>query len=329
MIINVADAIKNNEPEEFYEEVIPQAVRINYENGTYQQQYEQLKAEVEAEQAATIGGEASPQSFPVTLANEDIHEKYKSDLNEEYSISYEPSQKTSSVHGKYILFKCQDLQDGSFVHVYDDIWLKHNDLSFVETNHPELFYDGGFGAEESFDYDSTANGTFTFYFNHTKFRIGYYDAKMDEIRTRLAFGDDPRYSGEGFEWDAVGRIRHSLDQNLGKNIYVDNRYKYPFKYSVRLYPKGINAKLPTMWYKVTKTDWPKEWTAFTYDKENGLFTVYDSDNVFINARMSVKFLDAERMELRRDGEVEITYGDGIAPYVVDGMRLFLKRISNK
>ncbi|WP_052212249.1 tetratricopeptide repeat protein [Anaerovibrio lipolyticus] len=82
VIINVADAIRNNEPEDFYEEVIPQAVRINYENGTYQQQYEQLQAEIEAEQAAAqqqavlqaqqqaaaIGGEASPP----TLAHEEI-----------------------------------------------------------------------------------------------------------------------------------------------------------------------------------------------------------------------------------------------------------------
>lgn len=52
IIITVAGNIKNNESEQFYQEVIPQEVRTNYESSVYQQQYEQLKAQVEAEQSA-------------------------------------------------------------------------------------------------------------------------------------------------------------------------------------------------------------------------------------------------------------------------------------
>lgn len=52
IIITVTGNIKNNESKEFYQEVIPQEVRTNYETGVYQQQYEKLKAEVEAAEQA-------------------------------------------------------------------------------------------------------------------------------------------------------------------------------------------------------------------------------------------------------------------------------------
>ena len=52
IIITVTGNIKNNESKEFYQEVIPQEVRTNYETGVYQQQYEKLKAEVEAAEKA-------------------------------------------------------------------------------------------------------------------------------------------------------------------------------------------------------------------------------------------------------------------------------------
>ncbi|KHM47256.1 TPR repeat-containing protein [Anaerovibrio lipolyticus DSM 3074] len=57
-IIIDTEKIKYDEGEEFYQEVIPQEVRNNYENGVYQQQYEQLKAEVEAEEAAAAAAVA-------------------------------------------------------------------------------------------------------------------------------------------------------------------------------------------------------------------------------------------------------------------------------
>jgi len=62
VVVSVVGYIWENEPEDFYQEVVPQEVRTNFENGTYQQQYEQLQAEIEATkaQAAPISPPTSP-----------------------------------------------------------------------------------------------------------------------------------------------------------------------------------------------------------------------------------------------------------------------------
>ena len=189
VIINVADAIRNNEPEDFYEEVIPQAVRINYENGTYQQQYEQLQAEIEAEQAAaqqqailqaqqqaaTIGGEASPP----TLAHEEIaaiqtNPAGRHRLSDKLWLEYQPDRiqieepslaayyENNVIHyGSYYNWR-DNLPEGSMKYVHMD--LKRNNV----TNYGQYIIVINENNDcTCFDYDAS-NDTFIIYDNKTQ-----------------------------------------------------------------------------------------------------------------------------------------------------------------
>ncbi|WP_276839348.1 hypothetical protein [Anaerovibrio lipolyticus] len=84
IIITVAGNIKNNESEQFYQEVIPQEVRTNYESGVYQQQYEQLKTELgifappaaAKELGIKIGADDTILEAPTTLPTSSSKEIY-------------------------------------------------------------------------------------------------------------------------------------------------------------------------------------------------------------------------------------------------------------
>ena len=329
VIINVADAIRNNEPEDFYEEVIPEPVRINYENGTYQQQYEQLKSEIEAEQAAAqqqailqaqqqtaaIGGEASPQTFPATLANEDIHEKYEIPSwtiqeNPPGTISYEPSLKTAQVHGKYIL-KCSD------------------------------------GNGFSFDYDSTTR-TYTIYKNNAIYWRLHCSPDFNTVTQEYSDGETRVYQyvngGYGYlDEDFWPLVNHAFsDQDVGKHYKTPN-----YEWDLILYPQQDYSHLPAMWYKLQSFD--KDYSAFIYDKATGIFTMYASQNdngeSVIKAYATYKFLDLNHIETYafKNNETDIyEYDEDYVHYVSTnhpyshinrfegaGLRHFLKRMQNK
>ena len=268
---------------------------------------------------------------PVNDGN-DFYEKYKSmnrdrsGNNEIFSISYESSKKTSSVHGKYLyvsIFKNVLDENGNFEFLYDPSiyheWLQSNKDS-VEKN--------VFGPScLSFDYDSSS-GTFTFYRNNVKAEIAH-NYPEDGMYQDLGQQGKSKMTEE---FDALGAIQYSLDEHIGQVIYTDGNNKY----SLYRFSEDINANLPTMWYKLTDIENPSDWAAFTYDKDNNLFTLYTSDysGGFIYRSLIVKFIDAEHIDYRSEGvnhtnaPVGELFYKGIQKYVTDGMLLFLNRSQN-
>ena len=313
VIINVADAIKNNEPEEFYEEVIPQAVRINYENGTYQQQYEQLKAElgitntpsvVAKEVGIKIGADGTILEAPTTLPTDSSKEIF--DLRQPNQVlSYE------SEGSKYIL-------------TYEDPMityraLKGNEVTPLEQEHGRYMLRhvveyGDPYPDFSFDYDR-ASHTFTLYGGAGAKRTVHYDSASDTITVNHLNGAYSDLSGtyvyvpvddsyilyprnRKLEANAVALAKEPFngDSDIGKHYTV--YYGPAIDLEVIAYPeyKEQRPNLPDMWYKMTNVEYPSDWIAFTYDKATGVFDMYQNDDKKIVNYSKRWFRDANTIE---------------------------------
>ncbi|WP_295917424.1 tetratricopeptide repeat protein [uncultured Anaerovibrio sp.] len=333
-IIIDTEKIKYDEGEEFYQEVIPQEVRNNYENGVYQQQYEQLKAEVEAEEAAAAAAAVAvnePQiaAAPVdssTLASDYIHEMYKGLEDVNYMISYEESQKTTSMHGKYRVGKLGP----------------------------------------SFDYDASTK-TFTFYSDLGIAKQLNYDSSSNAIIEKSPSGETTiyRYMSDGygiydyFAPDSLSGLRSFPDEwyksiitqpfseeSVGRTYTIYNNGNRTDTEQLILYKEVDTSHLPTMWYKLTNAKYPPEWAAFTYDKATGTFTLYFAQysDVELNVRPTAtfRFLDDTHIAIHslkynaddilvadEDGKFVGNKGNNLYYYVTEGLRLFRQRTQYK
>lgn len=145
----------------------------------------------------------------------------------------------------------------------------------------------------SFDYDD-ASQTFTIYDGGGK----EYTARYDQAENALIVNHlwDSARSGKYVYDPAVsGYImyigNHKIpphvaalttqpfagDDDIGRRYEIE--YRNGVVFEVIRNPKDLkNQDLPDMWYKMTKASNKEVWIAFTYDSENNLFTMYDSDN---------------------------------------------------
>ena len=318
VVVSVVGYIRENEPEDFYQEVVPQEVRTNFENGTYQQQYEQLQAEIEAtkaqaapapislpNQTEALGGTTTSKTFPSTLANVNIHEKYvipSWDIGPDghATISYEPSLKTVQIHGKYCL----------------------------EPVGPGWGY--------SFDYDS-ASKTYTIYYflNDESCKL---HCSPDFSTVIAEYSDGRRIdlkSDPGLQEIFAPLITHAIsDNDIGQHYKTKTH-----EWILSLYPQQDYSQLPPMWYKlVLGVD---AYCAFTYDKATGIFTMYYPKNIngacVINDNITYKFLDFNHIEshnLKTNETAILVYDDAykiyankksnyaIEPYISAGLRHF-------
>lgn len=163
VIIHVAGTIRDNEPEDFYEEVIPQAVRTDYENGTYQQQYEKLKAELESNPAPVATNENTlkysadgvmievPTTLPIDTSKEiyDLQKTkevliYKAN-NELYEGTFMLTCEAPMTTYRAVIPASAQEQNPNL----PDMWYKINNVKYPE-------------AWEAFTYDKTT-GVFSFY----------------------------------------------------------------------------------------------------------------------------------------------------------------------
>ena len=334
VIINVADAIKNNEPEEFYEEVIPQAVRINYENGTYQQQYEQLKAElgitntpsvVAKEVGIKTGADGTILEAPTTLPTDSSKEIF--DLRQ-------PNQllRYESEGSKYIL----SYEDPMITYRA----LKGNEVTPLEQEHGRYMLRhvveyGDPYPDFSFDYNSSSN-TFILYGGAGIKRTVHYDPASDTITVIHLDKANSAFSGTyvyvpaddsyilypqnyKLEANAVTLAKEPFngDSDIGKHYTV--YYGPAIDLEVIAYPENKEQRpnLPDMWYKMTNVEYPSEWIAFTYDKAKNIFTMYSesNDDNPITAYAYRRFRDASHIETANIGSSNFGADDGV--YVRD------------
>lgn len=357
VIINVVDAIRNNEPEDFYEEVIPQAVRINYENGTYQQQYEQLQAELGLNTPSVVANGTGPKiaddgtilEAPTTLPTDSSKEIY--DLRQPNALlRYE------SEGSQYIL-------------TYEDPMityraLKGNEVTPIEQEHGRYMLRhvveyGDPYPDFSFDYNSSSH-TFTLYGGAGAKRTVHYDPATDTITVNhlnAAYSDlsgtyvyvpaDDSYilypRNHKLEANAVALAKEPFngDSDIGKHYTV--YYGPAIDLEVIAYPeyKEQRPNLPAMWYKMTNVEYPSEWIAFTYDKSKNIFTMYSesNDDNLITSYAYRRFRDASHIETANisssnfgaDDGVYVRDSDGtyrmsshsIYKYITDGMFNFM------
>ncbi len=140
----------------------------------------------------------------------------------------------------------------------------------------------------SFDYDEDLQA-FTIYDGEGAERIIRYDAAENALIVK-DFRDNA-YSGT-YVYDASvpGYIMYVGNHKIQPHVAAlvtqpfegEGRYDVDYRdglvFEVVRNPKDArNLDLPEKWYKMTNANNKDDWAAFTYDAENQLFTMYNSD----------------------------------------------------
>ena len=355
VVVSVVGNIWENEPEDFYQEVIPQEIRTNFENGTYQKQREQLQAElgIYAPPVATNGNGPkmdtngtileAPTTLPANTSSEiyDLKQpnallKYTSE-GTLYAITYEDPMITYRA-------------------------LKGNEVTPIEQEHgrymlKHVIMTGDPYPDFSFDYDS-ASHTFTLYGGAGAKRTVHYDAASNTITVNHLDSEYSAYSGtyvyvpeensyilypgnHKLEANAavLAKEHFNGDSDIGKHYTV---YHGPaIDLEVTAYPeyKEQRPNLPAMWYKIINVEDPSDWIAFTYDKATRVFGMYNHEGEKILHYSNRWFRDANHIETHltntpMDGASDGIYvrdNDGdyyanfsrIRKYITDGMFNFM------
>ena len=243
--------------------------------------------------------------------------RYESD-GETYILSYESVPRTgtytnSAPHGDYLVHSSIEggTLDFSFDREDDDVYM--------------IYYDGGSRQRISYDednesmyvqdYDDDADsGTYEYYSSTGRYTLG---STNHSIPPRVAALITNHYTvGDTF------------------SAYTDSNGTREFE--VMNYPEERSASnLPSKWYTITNTSDFDDWIAFTYNKSNGVYTMYEPTYNGFEKYSYRRFVNNYTLQIQQTGSgiesgtyVKESNGvfyhnnDHIYKYVTDGMLIF-------
>ncbi len=356
VVVSLVGNIYDNEPQDFYEEVVPQAVRTNFEQGTYRQQYTQLQVDL-----------GLPPTIPATNGNAPKVAADGTILEAPTTLPTDRSREVFDLHNPNIKLR-YETNGTKYVLTYEDPMityraLRGNEITPIEQEHGRymlrhVIMTGDPYPDFSFDYDG-ATHTFTLYGGAGGKRTVHYDPNSDTITVNHLDSAYSAYSGtyvyvptetsyilypgnHKLEANAVALAKDAFngDSDIGKHYTV--YYGPAIDLEVIAYPeyKEERPNLPAMWYKITNVEYPdSDWIAFTYNKNNGVFGMYQQDGKDIAHYSNRWFRDADHIETHltdnpMNGADDGVYvrdsngdyngpGGGILKYITDGLFNFM------